>query len=170
MWRFQLIDIEKANSFDKLKKYKDELDLELIGLGGYLADGLDISSLNMDDYYKPDHTIFENKGRFGEQQIDLEEIESPIDLTAGHHSQINSKFGRVCGRISSSNSNDLSVANSSVDTFGNLMLGQVVAGKIYGPNRHLTRQSYVLPDLERRMIVDELSKKILPVLKLAPGK
>lgn len=189
MWKFQLISTQNAAAFDQLKKFKDDIDLELVGRGGYLANKVDISSLDVNDYYKRDDTVIDNEDSANEAsfidriqsmastflsliflrsvnvsalQNDSERIESWVGQTVGYNPHDRSKqFGY--SRITNSNSNDLSVANNSVDTIGNLLLGQIVVGKIYGPNKHLTGQSYVSPDLQRRMKVDELTNQILPV-------
>lgn len=191
MWKFQLISTQNSSAFDQLKKYKDEIDLELVGFGGYLATGVDIPSLDVNDYYKRDDTVLDNEDPANEvsffdriqsmasrflslifvrslnastRQNDLERIESRVGQTVGYNPYDSYKEVGF-SKLTSSNSNDLSVANSSVDTIGNLLLGQIMVGKMYGPNKHLIGQSYVSPDLKRRMKIDELTKKILPALK-----
>ena len=191
MWKLRLINTQSAASFDDLKKYKDEIDLELVGYGGYLARGLDISTLEVDDYYKRDDTVLANENNkepanevsfidslwnfasmlFGgifkrsddviEPRVSLGRIESLASYSRSD------SFGSIShSRIASSSSGNLSVANSSVDTNGNLLLGQIVVGKVYGANKHLSGYSYVSPDLKRRMKLEELTRKVLPALRL----
>ena len=181
MWKLKLIETQSA-SFEDLKKYKDEIDLELVGFGGYIADGINISTLHVDDYYQRDDTVFVNEnaekvsflgglknmtsrllaGLFQQSgnQDDFESTESVI----GHYPNDNFAAGDH-PKITSSNENALRTINGSVDAIGNLLLGQIVVGKLYGTNKHLNGNAYVSPDLRRSMKVNELTRKILPALK-----
>ena len=183
MWKLRLIDTQAAASFDDLKKYKDEIDLELVGFGGYIADGIDISTLHVDDYYQRDDTVFVNENAEKEvsflgglknkvsrllaglfQQSGNQDGFERTESVIGHYP--NDHFATVGHpKIASSNDNALGTINGSVDTIGNLLLGQIVVGKLYGTNKHLNGNPYVSPDLRRSMKVNELTRKILPVLK-----
>lgn len=51
-WKFKLVNTENDQAFNELKKYKDQIDLELIGTGIYVSNEINASDLKMEDYYK----------------------------------------------------------------------------------------------------------------------
>lgn len=55
MWKIQLTDSANENRFGDLLKFKDQIDLELVGAGIYVTKGSDVT--NVDEYYEE---IFQN--------------------------------------------------------------------------------------------------------------
>ena len=186
MWKIKLNDTRDVDTFDDLKKYENETDLELVGKGSYIYIDADfnISALQVDDYYQRDDTVFVNEnatneesfidslknkasrflaGLFQQKSFDQESFESTRRAVGHYPKEHFASFAHP--KITSSTGNALGTISGFVDTVGNLLLGQIVVGKLYGPNKHLNSSTYVSPDLRRSMKVNELTRKILPVLK-----
>jgi hypothetical protein len=200
-WRLNLKKVADA-TFDELEQYKNEIDIELIGYGGYLEGGLNVSRFEIDNYYKHDDTIINRKKDEDKQisfldsfkmfarnllkrlvgnknkQINGLPLEDHLDGITMHdmnklnENSLNNQFKLIDHSYNDFNdkeSNGQIEMHTSFDTFSNLVLGNLVIGKVYGPNKHLGRSSYASQNLRRKMKIDELSKRILPVLKHASG-
>lgn len=181
LWKFRLVSTKNAEAFKELEKFKGKIDLELTGLGGYISNAIDASELNIEDYYKSDDTIIKEieydenlfiknfKGKvsrpfskfFHKKSTYLpnEMISTSLDFEKNTNNELklinSTKEENFLNKINS----------SSIDTFGNLILGQMVVGKLFGSNKYLSGHNYVSPDLRREMKINELGKRISQVLK-----
>ena len=175
LWKFRLVSTKDEKAFEELKKYKDKINLELVGYGGYIANGINASDLNIEDYYKYDDTIIN----------EIEDDSSFVSNLKTMTTRLFSKWNYLSSDLWNYLSNGIrSVDNfpkltnfnqeknalkevevSSMDTFGNLVLGQIVVGKLFGSNKHLSDNYYLSPDLKKKMEINELTNRVLPILK-----
>lgn len=184
MWKLQLLNATDKISFADLGAYTDQVDMELIGLGAYLAQDVDVSSLDIDEYYQADDTVkYEAKsvweslafvrmfkgltanlfGRFvGRNAVANRPDEIRNILSSA---SISSSYETPTDHLKLEADNQINVA-SSIDTIGNLVLAQVAVGKIFGENKYLSNSRYLSPDAERALKADELARTVLPALEM----
>jgi hypothetical protein len=65
MWNIQLVQLNNNNEtlFNELAKFKDEVDLELVGRGRYIDKGAKIPNLNIANYYRSESDALEGPYR-----------------------------------------------------------------------------------------------------------
>lgn len=193
MWKIKLIKSSDLANFNDLEKYKNEIDLELVGYGGYIANGINVSNLEIDNYYQHDDTVISKKkdeiqdnsffGMFKSMASKLLSHVYSRDSESSHSNsaelltdsdsnfldyKVNEYDFEVNKQLDTDfnqKTTSLSSAYSPMDTIGNLVLGQVLVGKLYGPNKNLGHNHYISPDLKRKILLNDLSRRILPVVE-----
>ena len=187
MWKLRLLNATETIPFADLAQFADQVDMELIGFGSYLAQDVDVSSLDIDEYYEADDTVkYEAKsawgslsfvemfkgfaanlyGRFADRNAGLNRL-AAVDMrntVAG--ATFSSSYERGQLKLEAAG-NQKDLVAGPIDAIGNLVLAQVAVGKLFGENKHLSNNGYLSPDQEFAVKTDELARNILPALEMS---
>lgn len=177
LWKFRLVKSSKI-PFSDLTGYKNQTNLELVGLGSYVESQMDVSGLEIDKYYEVDETLSD----LDENQTKKASFRNKLKILSkklfGHFKNRNEglvRMGHVLNgydvpkgnpRIDFTDNNNLIKSNGTIDLNTNLLLGQVLISKIYGPNKNLNLNHYVTPKQERDIELNEIYEKVLPALHI----
>jgi len=185
LWKFKLIKSSDKVSFSDLEKYKNEIDLELVGEGSYLARGLNTSSLEIDKYYPVEDVV--DTANFDESSTKSNSIINKFKTYAtkllsslSSEKRIGMNFNIIDQmsnqdipmskpKIDYERENGLVEFNTKVDTNANLLLGQIVVGKLYGANNNLRENNYLSPHQERTIKTNEIERKVSYALSSGGG-
>ena len=186
MWKLRLLNATEKISFADLGEFAGEVDAELIGIGSYLAQDVDVSSLQIDEYYQADETVkYEARsvweslsfvkmfkgfaanlyGRFVGRSVAVDKLDGLsnglVSAAVANHYHFPSDHLKL---EATDNQTSLKMTGP-IDAIGNLVLAQVAVGKVFGENKYLSNNTYQSPSQEQELRVDELARKILPALE-----
>lgn len=92
MWEFQLSKTVNQGDFSELMKFKDDVDLELIGCGSYLSKDALVDKDNIDKYYKHNYDLASVIDHAKQDEDITNEVEfQPETTMAPNISQVKSK-------------------------------------------------------------------------------
>lgn len=179
LWKFSLVSLTDEVLFKDLEIYKNEIDLELNGHGNYIPSGLNITrmafnlrkgaknnDLEMDKFYKSDDLLVSTSNESDEfKDLFINDVyNQKIHNWIVHRTSRNDQLDNL--KLDSNGQNGLkTVVRDTLGMNSNLLLGQLIVGKIYGANKNLNDQIYLSPDQKRQIKINEMTRTILPALK-----